>query len=48
MRISFRKEQEPGLVIHAFNPSILEADTWVSEFETSFVFIVNSKPDRAT
>lgn len=35
---------EPGTGVHTFEPSVWEAEA--GEFETSLVYVVNSKMDR--
>jgi hypothetical protein len=40
---------EPGVVVHAFNPSTREAEAGgISEFEASLVYRVSSRTARAT
>jgi hypothetical protein len=44
-----RLEEEPGVVVHAFNPSTWEAEgRRISELEASLVYEVSSRTARAT
>jgi hypothetical protein len=38
---------EPGMVVHAFNPSTWEAEAEISEFVASLVYKVSSRIARA-
>lgn len=42
-----KRDEDPGMVVHTFNPSTPEADTGKSLFEASLLYIVSLKPARA-
>ena len=45
---TIKHQAETGVVVHAFDPRVQEAETELCEVQASLVYIVSSKITRAT